>query len=645
MSHDAFRYPGGLCSIKWLLAAIVTCACMALATHADERSAKPAGANVAKAGAPRQAGSLAEAEKPTKEHAQQLIHDLGSSHYTARRAASTELRQIGSDAFDLLDAATDNADPEVAASATYLLRQIPVRWVQPDDHPFVRAMMRNYGQESEARRLRRVEDLDRLSGGKGITVLCRIARYDRSLLVSRKAALVIIRPEEKSSEPTHIDSEIVERELGASTRASAQWLRQYLAQLRDPAASVPFWKTLIEQESARLNKNMGDTSSEILLGLTWNLADLYRQMGDQPALGSTLDRMIGLAADGSDETLVSLLAWLAENKSWDVLDTFLTKQQSRLEQSKRPLYYAALARSKQGKKDVAEELASKAALIVPPEGSLDGLLIAKELEERLQFDWAVREYQRGIDKQPAESVENILSRIWQSNLLHDYEHEKQAADALEPLVKAVISDARFGQSYASTREFWRNKVDIFTPEELAAHYHFYRASQYQIEKDWQRARSELELAVKFDPKDADVLIAMYNFPEPNSQWREAALERVRKLCKQFEKEIEENPSDSPAYNQWAWLVSNTEGDFQQAIRYSHRSIELNKHGESGVASFLDTLGRCYYAAGDYENAVKYEREAIAKVNHLQVMQRQLALFEKALADKKAGASKSPAKSN
>jgi tetratricopeptide (TPR) repeat protein len=93
------------------------------------------------------------------------------------------------------------------------------------------------------------------------------------------------------------------------------------------------------------------------------------------------------------------------------------------------------------------------------------------------------------------------------------------------------------------------------------------------------------------------------------------------------------------------LVSNTEGDFQKAIRHSHRSIELNKHGESGAASFLDTLGRCYYAAGDYENAVKYEREAIAKVDYLQVMQRQLTLFEKALADKKAGANKQPAKSN
>jgi tetratricopeptide (TPR) repeat protein len=645
MSRYAFRYLSGSSSIKLLLSAIVTCASTALTARGDERPAKPAGASVGKASAPPPAASLSATDKATKEHVQQLIQDLGSSHYTARRAAATELRQIGSDAFDLLDAATDNADPEVSASANYLLRQIPVRWVQADDHPLVRAQMRNYGQEPEARRLQHVDVLDRLSNGKGNAALCRIARYDRSALIARTAALAIIRPAEKPSEQPHIDAEVFERELGGSTRAPALWLRQYLAQLRDPAAAAPVWKSWIELESARLNKNMGDTSSDIVLGLSWNLADLYRQIGDQPALNSAMDRMIGLAADGSDETLVSLLAWLAENKSWTVLDTFLSKHQSRLEQSKRPLYYAALARAKQGKKDLAEELAVKASLVNSPEGSREGLAVAKELEERSQFDWAVREYRRTIEKQPAESIDGILSRLWLANLLHDYEHEKEAAEALDPLVKMVSKGGGAGKLYAQTREIWKERVEIPSPEGLAARYHFYRACQYQNEKDLQRARDEYDLAIKFDPEDADVLIAMYHFPESDAKWHDAALARVTKLVKRFEKEIEENPTDPSAYNQWAWLVSNTEGDFQQAIRYSHRSVELNKHGESGEASFLDTLGRCYYAAGDYENAVKYEREAVAKVDYLQVMQRQLALFEKALADKKAGANKSPGKSS
>ena len=114
---------------------------------------------------------------------------------------------------------------------------------------------------------------------------------------------------------------------------------------------------------------------------------------------------------------------------------------------------------------------------------------------------------------------------------------------------------------------------------------------------------------------------------------------------QFQQQIDEDPTDPIPYNQWAWLVSNTEGDFQRAVRYSQRSLELNNGGESGSGSYLDTLGRCYYAIGDYEKAVKYERQALTKVDNMQVMQRQLALFEKALADKKAGTKTEPAKSN
>ena len=120
--------------------------------------------------------------------------------------------------------------------------------------------------------------------------------------------------------------------------------------------------------------------------------------------------MMGLASEGSDATLVDLLAWLTENKSWDVLDAFLSKHQARLEQSKRPLYYAALARAKQGKNELAEELAAKAAALPPQQNTLEGLTVARDLEERNKFDWAVREYHRSIDKQPAESLQSIIAR-------------------------------------------------------------------------------------------------------------------------------------------------------------------------------------------------------------------------------------------
>jgi tetratricopeptide (TPR) repeat protein len=246
----------------------------------------------------------------------------------------------------------------------------------------------------------------------------------------------------------------------------------------------------------------------------------------------------------------------------------------------------------------------------------------------------VREYRKLIDKkETADSTETILASIFLSNLLHDYERHKDAADALEPLVKSVQGEGRVGQRYARLRDSYSGLPD---PDGIAARFHFYRAEQYLAEPDLTRARGELDLAINFDPEDADVLIAMYRFPEADAKWRDSVRQRIRQLAEEFQQKINQDPSDATNYNQWAWLVSNTEGDFQKAIRYSHRSLELNANGESGEASYLDTLGRCYYAAGDYENALKYQRQAVQKVGYMQVMQRQMALFEKALAEKNDG---------
>ena len=57
-----------------------------------------------------------------------------------------------------------------------------------------------------------------------------------------------------------------------------------------------------------------------------------------------VDRMIGIDPDSTETIAVDLLTWITEHESWDVLDLFLAKHQSKLEQTKRPLYHAALAR-------------------------------------------------------------------------------------------------------------------------------------------------------------------------------------------------------------------------------------------------------------------------------------------------------------
>jgi tetratricopeptide (TPR) repeat protein len=584
----------------------------------------------------------------SKERIADLIRQLGSPQFAVRRTAAIELRQIGAEAFDLLNAATDDADLEVAASARYLLRQISVRWVRSEDSATVRGLLHEYGDRPDATRLLHVEMLARLSGGEGVAALCRIARYDRSPLVSRTAALEIIRPREDATQRIVLDPDTSARELGDSSRVAAAWLRQYIEQQRDPAASVAPWQKFVDEENAKREEGTDETTSDIVSGLVWNLADLHRQLDNQKMLSSAVDRMIELDADESSDTTTRLLAWLTKHKSWQAVDEMLAKHQPRLLQSKRALYYAALARAQQGKKELAEELAQKAAAL-EPQTPLESFITAhQDLEEHSQFEWAVREYRRLVDREPVASREGIFARVYLANMLHDYEKHQQAADALEPLVKAVQGEGRVGQFYSKLQDDYEERgLALPKADALAARMHYYRAGQYREEGDRRREQDELELAIRFDPTDADVLIAMYRLSDADEKWRESTRRRIRDLAQSFQQEIDADPSDPSAYNQWAWLISNTEGDFQKAIRYSHRSIELipSTAGEAAGGGFLDTLGRCYYAAGDYENAVKYQRQAIEKVDYMQVMHRQLAHFEKALAEKQgAGSEEQGAKS-
>ncbi len=631
-----------LCVVSTIAASIVLLSNLNSASLADETPA--AVAKTVDNGNPQSDTVADSSSKAQQERVQSLIHDLGDSRFSARRRAANELRQIGAEAFDALHAATEDSDPEIAASASYILRQIAVRWVQPEDSALVRAQLRQYGQEAETARIQHIEQLGRLPQNAGVIALCRIVRYDRSPLVSRMAALAIIHPKDADSTRSALDETAVTSQLGASTRPSAVWLHQFLTQQHDPAVSIPAWKHLIDEESGRLEKS-GETSNEILLGLEWNLAELFRQTGNTAEVCSVLDRIVDLGNDNAEDTLMRLLKWLTKNKSWEMLNQFLDKHQAQVAQYKRPLYYAALARVAEGKHDQAEQLASDAAA-ASSQSRLDSYFSARDLEEHNQFDWAVREYHRAIEKQSSETGEPFLARVSLANLLHDHEQEKEAAETLEPLVKSVQGEAAIAQLYANIRNYYSGRaIDLPDADVVVARYHFYRACQYQLEKDLTRAKDEFDLAIKFNPQDADVLIAMYNFPQGDAKWHDAIRQRVRQMAQQFQQQIDEDPTDPIPYNQWAWLVSNTEGDFQRAVRYSQRSLELNNGGESGSGSYLDTLGRCYYAIGDYEKAVKYEREALTKVNYMQVMQRQLALFEKALVDKKAGAKTEPAKSN
>jgi tetratricopeptide (TPR) repeat protein len=140
---------------------------------------------------------------------------------------------------------------------------------------------------------------------------------------------------------------------------------------------------------------------------------------------------------------------------------------------------------------------------------------------------------------------------------------------------------------------------------------------------------------------------MYRIEKADQEFRDATRRRIEASAKRLQDAIRlaERSMRHPraknqgsavellaeAYNEFAWLIANTAGDYRQALRSSLKSLEL----EPGSGAYLDTLGRCYYAVGDLKNAVKTQKQAVDKAPYFQQIQRQLKFFEAELAKKTA----------
>ncbi len=609
------------------------------------------------------ASSLSAAQNESTEAAQvgarvaELIDQLGAPRYVVRQAARQELQGLGLAAFDQLLVAASHPDPEVAAASSRLLETMTVRWTRPDDPPVVRRLLQNYGQASERERRQTLQALSGLSDQQGLAALCRIARFEASERLSREAAIRAIEPHgfawylrqalavrELEIPVARVEAiaaaeQALTSEFGSSQRAAGRWLALFVKQSTNPEGVTQVWEEEVAAEQAANDERKAFTDEVMVDALRWNLFRVQIAASDQEKLLETIDRLILSHSKETEAALTKALEWMVEAGADAGVDALLESRREELT-SKGGLYLAATIRHRQGRREEAESLAEKAfqtppqpqdALRIDNQVALDGRVLAgMRIEANGLVDWAWREYREATNQTPDLSINSIFARWRLSDSLMDHEEYAAAASELTRSIDAIKKDSKSRVLYGHMRE----QFDRLLPSSTFTARRDYLLARAAKQRGDEAAEvRHLQSAIGHDPTDADIVIAMYRAEGANQAFREETLERIKTLAQQTQKDIDEDPSDPLPYNQWAWLISNTVGDYAKAIRYSKKSLELRR-GEIGKADagFLDTLGRCYFAIGDLERAVEKQREAVRLQPHIQVMQRQLRLFEAALAE-------------
>jgi tetratricopeptide (TPR) repeat protein len=564
-----------------------------------------------------------------------LIQHLGDKEYAVRQRAHQELARLGFAAFDALSDAEQSDDIEIATQARYLVRLIRADWTNDNAPPQVRQLLRNYDVQNEAARLACMKSLLDLPNDSGLEWLCRLVRFEQSPVLSKQAALLIIGQDpqpDAASWPKRTAT--IAKVLDRSTRPAAHWLKVYVQMRTDPQAALTSWAEMVSTEQKTLDDHPQQSDVRVVIQLLRAEVDQLQALGRDEEAQRVMREMVALER-GEPQGLGELVSWLAKRRAWAAIDDVAMRFASSFEGSAQLLYTLAQALQAEGKDAAAEETAQK-ALQLNPERAGEHYQMAQILQSRGLQDWSDREARAVIDMKGTAPDMAIRVRHFLAENLHDRQRDEEAGGVLQGAVEIL---AKFVQP--------ANEEGSARLDALRSRTSYFLALGFQHKNDQAKYRELLEKAITEDPNDADVLIALYRLPDLDAEHRANVVELIQSAVQTCRNKIDEDRDIPTPYNQLAWLVANTEGDFDEALQKSLKSVELIRsrlaqeqaHGGPDVAAYaeslgghLDTLAHCYAAKKDFDNAVKTQTEAARLIPNAQQIVRKLEQFRKAQAE-------------
>jgi tetratricopeptide (TPR) repeat protein len=548
-----------------------------------------------------------------------LITALGDSDYATRESATQQLRTVADHAIDqLLDAANQSKDLEVALRAQWILETVSL--TGPDDPPEVKDLLNNFSNRSLSQQISALSRLVRLENNVGVQPLARLIRTNRSESISYLAALVLLQ-EWQPNDPCWPNlTAQVPNELNASQRPAAMLIRYLtsfsrladnpktkLDQKKDAFTEfeiavekflefLPFDKQAFGINTTR--REVGDLAREIVVRCHARVAI----QAECPDRGITVAKKLFdfIAESGKKSPLATadVLFWASHSGLASLCNSVPESLQNTLEDQSLTLYAVASCEQANGNDVLAAEMAGR-AFALSSDKTDQQMLAAIRLDHWGLVDWADREYRRVISSPKLSAQQIIPLSIQWAELLNDFDRCEKASAVLQQMLSGshgTVKNIRVMDSLG------------YSKDALTARQKYFVSRSAKENGDRGRERQDLDEALEEYPEEIDTLIAYYHFPGLSSVDRSRIMTLIEKALRKLQQRIDQEPDAANSYNEYAWLVANTEGDLARATRYSKRSLEL----DFDSASFLDTLAHCYAAEKNSEEAIRCQVVALRK---------------------------------
>lgn len=603
-------------------------------------------------------GSFAE-DAPTQEsielnrRIEQLIIQLGNDHYAARRQAQSELEQIGVAALDQLQVATLNPDPQIAAAARYMIRSSYVRWTGEGDPLVIRKLLEQYGTGDPTYRADRIDRLAKLPNDQGLSALLRIARFETSGNLSKRAAIAVIQAKNVEDEVTSNASRwrTVSDSAGLGKNSASRWLTEFSAfRLKDKEFDSDFWQNQAQEEMALWSSRSVESSREIVISFIRFVSEQLIALGKKDEALAQARKLLSIEFHAREQTTTALdLSLWALNAS---LPELVVEQCSSLpptfQKNARLEYLLAESYRILNQESKMEE---SVELAFSRHGAAIGLDIAlynriehaEFLRQRKQYDWSEKEFRAALEASDPHQQYVVHIRYTLASMLADGQDYRSAAEVMRPMIEMFDAEPAFAREVNSEFNQMGVNDELSTAsrtQTYRSYYLHFRAQALKKEGDVEKAKADLNLALEADRGNVDVIISM-NKLDGNDEWKKAtdghlaaAVKKYRVTLPKLERAMNQaGPADFASYrrsyantlNTYAWLLVCTKRDLETALQCSDLACKL----EPDQDAYLDTLARCNFQSGFVAEAIRIQKRAVALEPSSRELARSLAEYQSA----------------